>query len=76
MFLNYIAVVVESGRSITLEYAIRQIVNGNKNYTYVFKGEWENASQLTKLDIIKGNLCHKRIVHAKAWEGTVKQLFD
>jgi len=46
------------------------------NATYVFKGDWENASQLTKHDIIKGNLCHKRIVHAKTWEKTVKQMFE
>ena len=46
------------------------------NATYVFEGEWENASQLTKRDIIKGNLCYKRIVHAKAWAETVKQLLD
>lgn len=46
------------------------------NATYVFKGDWENASQLTKYDIIKGDLCHKRIVHAKAWEKTVKQMFE
>jgi len=45
------------------------------NATYVFKGGWEDASQLTKYDIIKGNLCHKRIVHAKAWEGTIKKIF-
>lgn len=46
------------------------------NATYVFKGDWENASQLTKYDIIKGNLCHKRIVHAKTWEKTVNQMFE
>lgn len=46
------------------------------NAIYVFKGDWENASQLTKYDIIKGDLCHKRIVHAKAWEKTVKQMFE
>jgi hypothetical protein len=46
------------------------------NDTYVFKGEWENASQLTKRDVIQGNLCHKRIIHAKTWKESVKQLFE
>lgn len=45
------------------------------NATYVFKGEWKNASQLTKHDIIKGNLCYKRTVHAKTWKGIIKELF-
>ena len=49
--------------------------NQSGNATYVFKGEWEKASQLTKYDIIKGNLCYKRIVHAKMWKETIKQLF-
>lgn len=46
------------------------------NATYVFKGEWENASKLTKYEIIKDNVCHKRIIHSKGWKETVKQLFD
>lgn len=46
------------------------------NATYVFKGEWEKASQLTKHDIIQGNLCYKRVVHARAWEEAVNLLFD
>lgn len=46
------------------------------NATYIFKGDWKKASQLTKYDIINGNLCHKRIIHSKTWLGTVKQLFE
>lgn len=46
------------------------------NATYVFKGEWEKASQLTKYDIIKGDRCYKRIIHSTAWKETVKQLFN
>lgn len=45
------------------------------NATYVFKGEWENASQLTKYDIIKGNLCYQRIIHTKKWNEVVGELF-
>lgn len=46
------------------------------NATYVFKGEWEKASQLTKHDIIQGNLCYKRIVHSKNWKEEIIQLFN
>ena len=45
------------------------------NATYVFKGEWEKASQLTKHDIIKGNLCHKRFVHSKSWKENIERMF-
>lgn len=50
--------------------------NQSKNATYVFKGEWEKASQLTKYDIIKGNLCYKRIVHSKEWNNSIMKLFE
>lgn len=46
------------------------------NATYVFVGEWEKASQLTKYDIIKGNLCYKRVIHSKGWTEIVKELFS
>lgn len=45
------------------------------NATYVFKGEWEKASKLTKYEIIKGNMCYKRIIHSRSWEETVERLF-
>lgn len=46
------------------------------NATYVFKGQWKKASQLTKRDIIQGNLCYKRIVHSKNWKEEIIQLFN
>lgn len=49
--------------------------NQTGNATYVFKGDWEKASQLTKYEIIKGELCHMRIIHTKEWIGNVKALF-
>ena len=50
--------------------------NQQGNATYVFKGEWENASQLTKYDIIQGNLCYKRFIHSKRWKDDIASLFD
>ena len=46
------------------------------NATYVFNGDWENASQLTKYDIINGKLCYKRLIHSKKWKSNVKMLFE
>lgn len=37
------------------------------NATYIFKSDWEKLSQLTKSEIIKGKLLHKRIIHNKKW---------
>lgn len=31
--------------------------------TYIFKGNWEEASKLTKCDIISGNMCYERLIH-------------
>lgn len=42
--------------------------NEPNNATYVFKGEWEEASKLTKKEIIFGNLGHRRLIHTREWE--------
>lgn len=48
--------------------------NEVNNATYVFKGEWENASKLTKREIIQGDLCHQRILHTREWELKIEVL--
>ena len=50
--------------------------NEVNNATYIFKGEWENASKLTKREIISGELCHKRLVHNQEWEKTILSLLE
>jgi len=42
--------------------------NEPNNATYIFKGKWEDASKLTKSEIISGYLCHKRLVHSPEWK--------
>ena len=44
------------------------------NATYVFNRDWEELSQLTKRDIIKGELCYKRIIHSPNWEDDIEKL--
>lgn len=46
------------------------------NATYVFKGKWENASKLTKRDIISGNLCYRRLTHTEKWGNSISQLMN
>lgn len=45
------------------------------NATYVFKGKWEDASKLSKRDIIQGKLCYQRLIHSKEWEKKIDKLF-
>lgn len=49
--------------------------NQINNATYIFKGKWEDASKLTKRDVIKGRLCHKRLIHSKVWEEEIDNIF-
>lgn len=44
--------------------------------TYVFKGNWEECSKLTKRDVIKGHLCHARIIHCAIWEKEISNLLS
>lgn len=37
------------------------------NATYVFEGEWEEFSQLTKKEILDGDLHSDRVVHDRQW---------
>ncbi len=44
------------------------------NATYVFRGDWEKHSQMTKSEIIRGALAQKRLVHAKGWRRALSDL--
>jgi hypothetical protein len=46
------------------------------NAAYVFKGEWEDVSRLTKKEIIQENLALDRIVHHRNWESRMKEYLD
>lgn len=48
--------------------------NQPDNATYIFKGNWEQASKLTKSEILCGGLCESRIIHNKNWENRIKSL--
>lgn len=41
------------------------------NATYIFKKDWKILSQLTKAEIINGDLEYERIVHNKVWKRAI-----
>jgi hypothetical protein len=43
------------------------------NATYVFDSEWEALSQLSKAEIIRGDLAKARIIHRENWAEEVRQ---
>ncbi len=44
------------------------------NATYVFKGDWKDASKLSKREIIRGELCYKRLIHNSKWENSILEI--
>lgn len=47
--------------------------NEINNATYVFKGNWEAASQLTKTEVLSSHMQERRIYHTEKWyENTYK----
>lgn len=43
------------------------------NATYVFGSDWEELSQLSKAEIIRGDLAKARIIHREGWESEVRE---
>lgn len=50
--------------------------NQPDNATYVFKGNWEDASKLTKSEILSSNLCEARLIHNKNWESSIEKIVN
>lgn len=49
--------------------------NEVNNATYIFRGEWEEASKLTKTEILAGHIQEARVYHTDKWyENTTKLL--
>jgi hypothetical protein len=46
------------------------------NATYIFTEGWEFLSQLTKAEIIQGNLAKHRIIHGRKWRGLMHSLLS
>lgn len=50
--------------------------NELNNATYVFKGDWEQASQLTKTEVLTGGLQEARVYHTEQWDESISQLLS
>ncbi|WP_371375289.1 hypothetical protein [Sporomusa aerivorans] len=48
--------------------------NQPNNATYVFRGNWREASQLTKAEILCGQLHEARIIHNENWNLNINQI--
>lgn len=46
------------------------------NATYVLKKDWATLSQLTKAELVHGDLHELRLVHRSNWAEEIRQLFD
>lgn len=44
------------------------------NATYVFEGDWKEVSQMSKAEIIQGQLMKCRILHQKGWKSQMRKL--
>ena len=49
--------------------------NGINNATYAFRGDWEAASMLTKMEVLSGGLQEARIYHTELWHENIGRLF-
>jgi hypothetical protein len=45
------------------------------NATYVFEGNWENLSRMTKAEIITDNLHKHRFIHSEGWANQITGVF-
>ncbi|MGR2662646.1 hypothetical protein ACUXVY_13735 [Chromobacterium haemolyticum] len=55
-------------------YVLESPIFGNA--TYIFKGDWENLSKLTKKDIVRNSLQEYRLVHSKSWRVELRRILD
>jgi hypothetical protein len=44
------------------------------NATYIFKGDWEQASRLSKTEILSGNIQEARLFHTSNWKTSLNKL--
>lgn len=55
-------------------YVFESMMYGNA--TYVFEGDWETLSQMTKAEILTGNLHKHRFIHREGWTRHIEDLLN
>lgn len=48
--------------------------NEINNATYAFRGDWEQASRLTKMEVLAGGIQEARVYHTEQWEDNISHL--
>ena len=48
--------------------------NEINNATYAFRGDWEQASRLTKMEVLAGGIQEARVYHTEQWEDNISRL--
>ncbi len=69
-FRSYVAYIFKTKGLAVLESSMLD------NATYVFDLEWHQLSQMTKGEILQGNLHRHRIIHTKSWQDRIRQLLQ
>ena len=67
-FAGYLILAFESKKLYVLESVFLD------NATYVFRGDWERLSAMTKAEILSQNLHHARLIHSKNWAHQLRGL--
>ena len=67
-FANYLAYLFPDRDLVLME----SLEHGNA--TYVFDGNWEEFSQLTKAEILSQGLQKDRLIHSKGWENRLAEV--
>lgn len=44
-----------------------------QNATYIFENNWEELTQFTKADILRGKLQKGRLIHTESWKDNIKE---
>lgn len=50
--------------------------NEINNATYVFRGDWKTASQLTKTEVLSGHIQEARVYHTEKWYDSMRKLIE
>ncbi len=69
-FRAYVAYIFRTRGLAVLESAMLD------NATYVFDLDWHRVSQMTKAEILEGNLHRDRIIHTRTWQDRIKRLLQ
>ena len=69
-FSSYVAYIFKEKGLAVLESTMLD------NATYVFNLEWHPVSQMTKAQILQGNLHLHRFIHTQSWQDRIRQLLQ